>query len=74
MKLPLFERHLPLLERPVHLLGRVVGLAPRRALLRSAALIAAVGLSLQALPAFAEGQIRIARQFGIVYRLRDEAI
>lgn len=73
MKLPLFERHLPLLERPVHLLGRVVGLAPRRALLRSAALIATVGLSLQALPAFAEGQIRIARQFGIVYLLLDVA-
>lgn len=45
----------------------------RRLLLRSAAALAALTLSLQAAPALAEGQIRIARQFGIVYLLLDVA-
>ena len=45
----------------------------RRFLFRTAALAATLGLSLQALPALAEGQIRIARQFGVVYLLLDVA-
>ncbi len=45
----------------------------RRFLFRGAALAATLTLSLQALPALAEGEIRIARQFGIVYLLLDVA-
>lgn len=45
----------------------------RRDLLRGAALLAPLALSFHARPALAEGRIRIARQFGIVYLLLDVA-
>lgn len=45
----------------------------RRFFFRTAAIAAALTLSAQAAPALADGEIRIARQFGIVYLLLDVA-